>query len=126
LTEKDWGDIIRWVLPEAKADGLMKDLKKKDAIVAKLATLEREWTTGLRTIELILYCRILNMQYNILQYFRWTIQYIAILQIDNTIYCNTLIEQYNILQYFRTPIQYIAILLLLQYIVLVTIYCNIL
>ena len=45
LTDKDWIDIIRWVLPESKAEGLMKDLKKKAAIVAKLATLEREWTT---------------------------------------------------------------------------------
>ncbi len=45
LNDKDWGDIIRWVLPEAKADGLMKDLKKKHDIIAKLATLERDWTT---------------------------------------------------------------------------------
>ena len=45
LTDKDWVDIIRWVLLESKSDGLMKDLKKKAAIVAKLATLEREWTT---------------------------------------------------------------------------------
>jgi hypothetical protein len=80
---------------------------------------------GLRTIVLLLYCRILNMQYNILQYLRliqqydilqysrWTIsqyfnsaiQYIAILQVDSTIYCNTLNG---------------------QYIVLSTIYCNIL
>ena len=45
LTDKDWGDIIRWVLPEAKVTGLMRDLKKKDAIMAKLATLERDWKT---------------------------------------------------------------------------------
>jgi hypothetical protein len=45
LTDKDWGDIIRWVLPQAKATGLMRDYKKKDAIIAKLATLERDWTT---------------------------------------------------------------------------------
>ena len=45
LTDKDWGDIVRWVLPEAKVPGLMRDLKKKDAIIAKLATLERDWTT---------------------------------------------------------------------------------
>ena len=66
----------------------------------------------------------------------YTIQYIAILQMDNTIYCNTLIQQYNILQYFRRTIQYIAILKTAntiycntfkqQYIVLLTIYCNIL
>ena len=45
LTDKDWGDIVRWVLPEAKVPGLMRELKKKDAIIAKLATLERDWTT---------------------------------------------------------------------------------
>ena len=45
LNDKDWGDIVRWVLPEAKVSGLMKDLKKKDAIMAKLATLERDWRT---------------------------------------------------------------------------------
>ena len=45
LTDKDWGDIIRWVLPEAKVTGLMRELKKKDAIIAKLATLDRDWKT---------------------------------------------------------------------------------
>ncbi len=45
LTNKDWGDIVRWVLPEAKVPGLMRDLKNRDAIIAKLATLERDWTT---------------------------------------------------------------------------------
>lgn len=45
LTDKDWGDIVRWVLPEAKVIGRMSDLKKKDAIIAKLATLERDWKT---------------------------------------------------------------------------------
>jgi hypothetical protein len=45
LTDKDWGDIIRWVLPESKCGGHLKDLRKKDAIVAKLATLERHWST---------------------------------------------------------------------------------
>jgi hypothetical protein len=65
---------------------------------------------GLRTIVLLLHCRIMNMHYNILQYFNSAIQYIAILQIDNTIYCNSLVQQYNILQYFRLIAQYIAIL----------------
>ena len=51
MTDKDWVDIIRWVLPESKAEGLMKDLKKADAIVAKLATLDREWTTYIPPIE---------------------------------------------------------------------------
>ena len=45
LTNKDWGDIVRWVLPEAKVPGLMRDLKTRDVIIAKLATLERDWTT---------------------------------------------------------------------------------
>jgi hypothetical protein len=37
--------VIRWVLPEAKVDFLVKDLKKRDPILAKLVTLPREWTT---------------------------------------------------------------------------------
>ena len=45
LTDKDWGDVIRWVLPEAKVDFLLKDLKRRGPILAKLATLPREWTT---------------------------------------------------------------------------------
>ena len=45
LTDKDWGEIIRWVLPEAKVAFLLKDLKKKDQIVAKLATLPQAWST---------------------------------------------------------------------------------
>jgi hypothetical protein len=53
MTDKDWGDVIRWVLPEAKAEGLMKDLKKTDAIVAKLATLDREWTTYIPSVDTV-------------------------------------------------------------------------
>jgi hypothetical protein len=45
LTDMDWGHIIRWVLPEAKVPFLLKDLKKRDQIVAKLATLPNLWTT---------------------------------------------------------------------------------
>ena len=44
LTEKDWGDVVRWVLPAAKVPFLLKDLKKRDQIVAKLATLPNDWT----------------------------------------------------------------------------------
>ena len=29
LTDKDWGNIVRWVLPEAKVPGLMRELKKR-------------------------------------------------------------------------------------------------
>ena len=53
MTDKDWIDIIRWVLPESKAEGLMKDLKKADAIIAKLASLENEWTTYIPPVEAV-------------------------------------------------------------------------
>ena len=43
MTDKDWIDVIRWVLPESNADGILKDLRKKDVIVAKLLSLERDW-----------------------------------------------------------------------------------
>ena len=46
LTEKDWGDEIRWELPEAKVEFLvLKDLKKREQILAKLATLPCKWMT---------------------------------------------------------------------------------
>jgi competence CoiA-like predicted nuclease len=45
LNEKDWGDVIRWVLPEAKVTFLLKDLKKKEQIHLKLATLPNHWTS---------------------------------------------------------------------------------
>ena len=45
MTDKDWGDVIRWVLPAANVDFLLKDLKKKEEIMAKLATLPKCWTT---------------------------------------------------------------------------------
>jgi hypothetical protein len=53
LTEKVWGDLIRWVLPEAKLEFLLKDLKKKDQILAKLATLPRDWTTYIPCREVV-------------------------------------------------------------------------
>ena len=37
LTDNDWGDIIKSVLRQAKATGLIR------AIIAKLATLESDW-----------------------------------------------------------------------------------
>ena len=43
MTDKDWIDVIQWVLPESNADALLKDLQKKDVIVAKLLSLERDW-----------------------------------------------------------------------------------
>ena len=45
MSDKDWGDVIHWVLPQAKVDFLLKDLKKKEDILAKLATLPSNWTT---------------------------------------------------------------------------------
>ena len=42
---KEWGDIVCWVLPQAKIDFLLKDLKNKEDILAKLATLPSNWTT---------------------------------------------------------------------------------
>jgi hypothetical protein len=51
MNDKDWGDVIRWVLPEAKVDFRLKDLKKKEDILAKLATLPNSWTTYIPRIE---------------------------------------------------------------------------
>jgi hypothetical protein len=45
LNDKDWGEVISWVLPEAKVDFLLKELKKKEDILAKLATLPNSWTS---------------------------------------------------------------------------------
>ena len=45
LTEKEWGEIVRWVLPVAKVPYLLKDLKKREQILAKLETLPNAWTT---------------------------------------------------------------------------------
>jgi hypothetical protein len=51
MNDKDWGDVIRWVLPEAKVEFLLKDLKKKEDILAKLATLPNDWTTYIPRME---------------------------------------------------------------------------
>jgi hypothetical protein len=40
MTDKDWINVIRWMLPESNAHGLLKDLQKKDVIMAKLLSLE--------------------------------------------------------------------------------------
>jgi hypothetical protein len=45
MNEMDSGDVIRWVLPETQVEFLLKDLKKKQQILAKLATLPQDWTT---------------------------------------------------------------------------------
>ena len=49
LNDKDWGDVVRWVLPEAKVEFRLKDLKKKEQIIAKLATLPNDWVTYIPT-----------------------------------------------------------------------------
>ena len=53
MTDKDWIDIIRWVLPESNADGLLKDLRKKDIILAKILSLERGWKTYIPTVDAV-------------------------------------------------------------------------
>ena len=53
LTEKDWGDVIRWVLPEAKVEYLLKDPQKREQILTKLATLPQERTTYMPSREVI-------------------------------------------------------------------------
>jgi hypothetical protein len=45
FNDKDWGDVVRWVLPAAKVDHLLKDMKRKDQILQKLSSLPHEWTT---------------------------------------------------------------------------------
>jgi hypothetical protein len=45
MTDKDWVDVIRWLLPAANVDFLLKDLRKKNEIMAKLAMLLKCWTT---------------------------------------------------------------------------------
>ena len=45
LTEKEWEEIVRWVLPVAKVPYQLKDLRKRVQILAKLETLPNAWTT---------------------------------------------------------------------------------
>jgi hypothetical protein len=45
LTEKDWGDVLRWVLSAAGVSFLVKDYKKKEAIIEKLNSLDEPWTS---------------------------------------------------------------------------------
>ena len=41
------------MLPEAKVPFLLKDLKKRDQILAKLATLPNDWTTYIPPKEVV-------------------------------------------------------------------------
>jgi hypothetical protein len=43
LNNKDWEDVVRWVLPEAKVEFLLEDVKKKEQIISKLAMLPNAW-----------------------------------------------------------------------------------
>ena len=51
MTDKDWIDSIRWVLPESNADGLLKELRKKDAIMQKLLSLDKNWKTYIPNVD---------------------------------------------------------------------------
>ena len=53
MTDKDWIDIIRWVLPESNADGLLKDLQKKDAIMQKLLSLDKDWKAYIPNVDTV-------------------------------------------------------------------------
>ena len=53
LTEKDWGNVIRWILLVAKLDFLLNDIKKRDTILIKVATLPRKWTTFIPRREVV-------------------------------------------------------------------------
>jgi hypothetical protein len=53
LNDKDWGDVVRWVLPKAKVEFLLKDLKKKEQIIAKLATLPHDWVVYILNVEAV-------------------------------------------------------------------------
>jgi hypothetical protein len=45
LNAKDWGDVFRWVLPAAGVEVVLKDYKKKEAMIAKLESLPEPWTS---------------------------------------------------------------------------------
>ena len=50
---QDWIDVICWVLPESNTDGLFKDLQEKDAIMAKLLSLERDWRSYIPSTDIV-------------------------------------------------------------------------
>jgi hypothetical protein len=51
MTDKDWIEIISWVLPESNTDGHLKDLRKKDIIMQKLMSLDRDWKTYIPLVD---------------------------------------------------------------------------
>ncbi len=44
LTDKDWGGIVKWVMPEAGVSVVL-NFFKKDVIIAKLMKLDPVWTS---------------------------------------------------------------------------------
>ncbi len=53
MIDKDCIDFIQWVLPESNADSLLQDLRKKDVILAKLMSLERDWKMYIPSIDTV-------------------------------------------------------------------------
>ncbi len=45
LSDKDWGDVLCWVIQKAGITVTLKDYENKDAIVAKLESLPSPWTS---------------------------------------------------------------------------------
>ena len=45
MSTRDWQHIIRWVLPESKVPGLLKNLKTADAVKEFLNNLENPWAS---------------------------------------------------------------------------------
>ena len=46
LSDGDWLDLLKWVLTAARKKFCVMDYIMKEAILAKFATLEREWTSN--------------------------------------------------------------------------------
>ncbi len=51
MTDKDWNEIIRRVLPESDAYGLLKDLWRQDVVMQKLMSLDRDWKTYIPPVD---------------------------------------------------------------------------
>jgi hypothetical protein len=51
LNTKDWGDVLRWVLPAAGVTVILKEYTKNDAIIAKLQSLPEPWTSYITPLD---------------------------------------------------------------------------
>jgi hypothetical protein len=49
MTDKEWIDIIRWVLHESNTDGLLNDLRKMGIIIENFLSLDQDWKTYITT-----------------------------------------------------------------------------